>query len=252
MRRILLYFSLKYHGEYQLILQAIRQKEKVEKEELQIVENKIQSKYVTIIDKDYPEMLKRIFNPPWVLFYYGDLSLLNKKTLAIIGARKYSSYGKKMCQKIIQECKDYDCNIISGLAMGIDAIAHQSAFDNQLSTIAVLGSGIDYCYPKSNIELYYKIKENGLLISEYPNLVKPQKQFFLVRNRLIAALCEQLVVIEASCQSGTMNTVTYALEYGKDVGCVPNLATLNSGCNQLIKQGAKLIENANDIFEEKT
>lgn len=252
MRRILLYFSLKYHGDYQLILQAIRQKEKVVKEKLQTIEEKIQSKYVTIIDKDYPEMLKHINNPPWVLYYYGDLSLLNKKTLAIIGARKNTSYGKKMCQKIIRECKDYNCNVISGLAMGIDAIAHQSAFEFQLSTIAVLGSGIDYCYPKSNIDLYNRIKAHGLLISEYPNLTKPQKQFFLVRNRLIAALSEQVVVIEASCQSGTMNTVTYALEFGKDVGCVPNLATLNSGCNQLIKQGAKLIESASDIFEEKT
>lgn len=251
MRRILLYFSLKYKGDYKKIYNAIVEKQKPDKEVLNTIESKIKCNYLTILDENYPESLKKIYNPPWVIYYYGDINLINNKNIiGIIGTRNNSVYGKDMCQKIVKECKEYNCVIISGLALGIDVIAHKQALDENIKTIAVLGSGIDYCYPKDNQMIYQKIKNNGLVISEYPNILIPRKNNFLIRNRLIAALANQLVVIEAAYKSGTMNTVTYALEYGKDVGCVPTLATHNSGCNYLIKQGAKLIECAKDIFND--
>ena len=250
MRKILLYFSLKYQGDYQKIYQAIKQKEKVTPEDLNHIEQKIQSQYVTLIDEAYPESFKHIPNPPWVLYYYGNLSLLcHPLIIGVIGTRNASLYGKEMCKRLIQELKDENCCIISGLAKGIDGLAHQEALKQKLNTIAVLGSGIDYCYPKSNQKLYQQIKQEGLVISEYPNQRLPQKKDFLIRNRLIAACCQYLVVVEAQLHSGTMNTVTYALEYGKDVGCIPTMANQNSGCNFLIQQGAKLIEHAKDIFE---
>ncbi len=250
MRKILLYFSLKYQGDYKKIYQAIKQKEKVAPKDLIDIEQKILSQYVTLIDPNYPELLKNIYNPPWVLYYYGDLSLLNHSHLiALIGTRNPSLYGKEMCESLVKELKSTPCCLISGLAKGIDGLVHHYALMHQIKTIAVLGSGIDYCYPKKNQDLYQRIKQEGLLISEYPNKKIPLPIDFLLRNRLIAACCHHLVVIEASFHSGTMNTVTYALEYGKDVGCVPTMANQKSGCNYLIKQGAKLIEEAKDILE---
>lgn len=250
MRKILLYFALKYQGDYNKIYQAIKAKEKVQTDDIIDIENKIKCNYVTIVDKDYPQSLKSIGNPPLVLFYYGDISLLYKpNTLAIIGKRKNSQYGLQVCKEIVSGLKEYNSIVISGLAMGIDSIAHQSAIENNLKTIAVLGSGIDYCYPSSNINIYNEIKNKGLIVSEYPNDILPTPNNFLIRNRIIAALSDSIIVIEANYKSGTMNTVSYGLEFGKDIYAVPHLANSNSGCNYLIKQGAKLIECAKDIYE---
>ena len=249
MNKILLYFSLKYNGDFNKIYKAIKEKELVSKNLLENIESKIKSKYVTLVDKEYPDCLKHIANPPFVLFYYGDFSLLsNNDKLAIIGKRENSEYGKVMCEKIVKEL-DKNCCVISGLAKGIDSIAHQSAIDNNLKTIAVLGSGIDNCYPLSNKSLYEIIKKEGLIISEYPNSINANPQNFLIRNRIIAAISDNILVIEASYKSGTMNTVAYGLEFGKEIYAIPYLANSNSGCNYLIKQGAKLVENAKDIYE---
>ncbi len=251
MRKIILYFALKYHGNYKLIMQAIKNKEQVLKEELENIESKIKCNYVTLIDKDYPQSLIHMGNPPFILFYYGNLSLLNysQEMIAVIGNRKYSQYGQNMTKQIVKGLKEYNAIVISGLALGIDSIAHSSALENNIPTIAVLGSGIDYCYPTTNKEIYDKIKQNGLILSEYPNDTLPEPQNFLIRNRIIAALSKSIVVIEAKYKSGTMNTVAYGLEFGKDICAVPYLANHQSGCNYLIKQGAKLIETAKDIFE---
>ena len=250
MRRILLYFAIKYQGEYSKILTAIKEKERPSEEELINVEQKIKSKYVTIIDAEYPIFLKSIGTPPIVLFYYGDLSLINNSNkIAVIGARENSLYGQEMAIKLVSDFKRYNCVCVSGLALGIDGIAHQCALNNNTKTIAVLGSGIDYCHPMSNIDIYNNIKEKGLVISEYPNNIKPKPHNFLIRNRIIAAISDYICVIEANYKSGTMNTVAYGLEFGKEICCVPYLANCHSGCNKLIKEGAKLIESTKDILE---
>lgn len=250
MRKILLYFSLKYEGDFMKIYNAIKAKEKVLPENIKNVESKINCNYITIIDNNYPTCFKNILWSPFVLFYYGDLSLIDQtQSVSVIGNRKNSDYGKEMCCKLVKELKDFDKTIVSGMALGIDSIAHNSAIENNMKTIAVLGSGIDYVYPKSNKYLYNIIKHNGLIISEYPNSLIPKPDNFLFRNRIIAALSSHIVVIEAKYKSGTMNTVSYGLEYGKDICCVPALGNIESGCNMLIKQGAKLVECAKDIFE---
>lgn len=251
MKKVLLYFALKYQGDYKKILSAIEAKEQIDKNELQEVENKIRCKYITLLDNNYPDAFKHTGTPPFVLFYYGDISLLNKPNkIAMIGCRKNSMYGEIMSKKIVKDFKKDNAICVSGLAEGIDSISHLCALENNIKTIAVLGSGIDYCYPSINIDIYNAIKEKGLLISEYPNNTKPLPHYFLIRNRIIAAISDYVCVVEANYKSGTMNTVAYALEYGKDVCCVPSLATNNSGCNKLIKEGARLIENYKDIMDE--
>lgn len=251
MRKILLYFAIKYEGNYNLIYNAIKKKEKVSNEDINKITNIDKYNYITILDSEYPQKLKTIANPPFVLFYFGDISLLNKAlpNIVVIGTRNNTTYGETMTKKIVNDLKNGEYIISSGLARGIDRVVHETALECNLPTIAVLGCGVNVYYPVSNADVYQKIKEKGLLLSEYPNDLKAKPEHFLVRNRILAALSDIIVIIEAKHRSGTVNTVAYGLEYGKDICCVPALATANSGCNHLIKQGAKLIENGRDIFD---
>ncbi len=251
-REILVYLAIKHNGDWDKIYYDIQQKTPIESEEIvkNVLQN-IKSNYITIIDKEYPKCLKINFKPPFVLFYYGDISLLNNSDnkVSIIGTRNCSSYGVNMTEKITSEvAKEYP--IVSGLARGIDSIAHKSAIFSGGKTIAVLGSGIDYCYPKENKVLYDEIKNNHLLISEYPSMTEPRKENFPFRNRIIAALAKTIVVVEASYKSGTSTTVCWALEFGKQVCCVPHLAGENSLCNKLINEGALLVESGKDVLKE--
>ena len=142
--------------------------------------------------------------------------------------------------------------IVSGLAKGIDSIAHKGAIEGGGKTVAILGSGIDYCYPSENKELYDEIKSSHLLISEYPNKSMPTPEQFPWRNRIIAGLSNTIVVAEAGIHSGTYITVADGLMNGRNICCVPHMANLNSGCNKLIKEGAALVENAKDVIDEMT
>ena len=251
MRHILLYLSVKYAGDFNSMYDAIKRKELIDKDDVEKVLKSVKSKYITLLDKEYPLSLKHIGTPPLVLYYYGDIKLLNNPNIiAIIGARKCSEYGKEMTKRIVAGLTKYEATILSGGALGIDGIAHTIALENHQKTILVSASGIDNPYPKTHTELYERIKKEGLIISEYPGMIEPQPTFFLIRNRIIAALSERIVVTEAKVRSGTINTVAYGLEFGKDICCVPSNANLNSGCNMLIKQGAKLIEKANDIYAD--
>ena len=249
MNEILLYFAIKYEGDFEKIYNAIMSKEKIDYSLFNKYKEEITCQYTTVISSNYPLKLKNLNRPPFVLFYEGNLDLINKKCIAVIGSRNNSEYGKEMCETIIKELVNYNYVIISGLARGIDIIAHENTINNNGLTIGVLGNGLDYYYPKENKDIQEIIKTKGLLISEYPPLCKPQKNNFPARNRIIAALCDGLLVIEAKRKSGTMITVNEALNLGKDIMCVPNKAMENSGCNYLIKNGAYLVENAKDIIE---
>ena len=173
-----------------------------------------------------------------------------KRRIAIIGSRSNSEYGEKAATEICKDLVKEDFIIVSGLAKGIDSIAHKSCLNNGGKTIAVLGNGLNVIYPKENNDLYKEISEKGIIISEYPPNTPPDKENFPNRNRIISALSEGVVVIESKEKSGTMNTVSHALENGKQVFCVPERINYGSGCNKLIKEGAKLIESAKDILEE--
>ncbi|MFA5686491.1 MAG: DNA-processing protein DprA [Bacilli bacterium] len=250
-RDILIYLSLKYEGDWDNIYQAIKRKEPINSHLYKELITTLKSEAVTIIDPYYPEHLKQCYKPPFVIYYYGDFSLLDKinSVVAIVGSRKASDYGKKMTRLIVSDLAK-KMIILSGLARGIDATAHESAININGKTIAILGSGIDYCYPKENKQLYDLIKKDHLLISEYPNSCSPKQKNFPFRNRLIAILSKSLIVTEAGINSGTLITVSHALSYGRDICCVPYPADLYSACNSLIKQGAKLVENARDVYEE--
>lgn len=248
-REMLIYFSIISNGDANEIIRHISEKTPIDEKAARKVISQIRSKTLTLLDKDYPERLKQIALPPIVLYYYGDISLIYniQDNISVVGSRCNTDYGKDVTNVFVKDlCRKY--NIVSGLAKGIDSIAHRSAIANKGKTIAVLGSGIDYCYPPFNKDIYETIKKDGLLISEYPLDLPPQKEWFPMRNRIIAGLSGSLLVTEAKVQSGTAITVFYALQQGKEVFCVPHRVGENSGCNALIKEGAILVETADDIF----
>lgn len=247
-RKILLYLALKYGGDWEAIYDAVKNKEELNVEEVESSNSKIKCNFVTIIDSDYPEKLKSIYKPPFVLFYYGDLELTKRRCLTVVGTRKPTVYGSKATDKIVSECCEELC-IVSGLAKGIDVVAHKTALRNNAKTIAVLGSGIEYCYPRENIEVYEKIKENGLLISEYPNLVEPNADHFPFRNRIVAGLSRVILVGEAHERSGTSITINAGLQNGSDICCIPHDIFSDDCCNNIIKDGAYLVTEGKDILD---
>lgn len=239
MRERILYYAVKYQGDWKKIARAIAQKEA-----WQIID--YPCKYTTIVDDDYPQKLKRLQYAPWILFYEGNLSLCEGKICAVIGSRKVSEQSKQICHQITSVLsKRY--TIISGLAKGIDGQAHQSAM--HASTIGVIGCGLDIVYPKEHASLYQIMKKRHLIISEYPLQTKPFASHFPWRNRILAALSEAVVVVEAKCKSGTMLTVNEALTLGIPIYCIPHdfMKEEGRGCNLLISQGANMVVDIEDL-----
>lgn len=253
MDKVLVYLSILHRGNWDKIYEDILNKKNVDKNDMEKVLSANKEKFISLLDPNYPIILKQIFKPPFVLFYRGDLTLLTDsltKKIAVVGSRDNSEYGKTSTEKICKNLINNSATIISGLAKGIDSIAHKCCLENGGKTIAVLGCGIDYIYPKENKDLYEEISKKGLLISEYPLGTGPDKTHFPARNRIISGLCDALVVTEAKTKSGTMNTVYHALEDGKPIFCVPDKINCDSGCNKLIKEGAHLIEDGFEVLEE--
>ena len=207
---------------------------------------------VPYYSNDYPENLRTIRDAPPVLYVLGILERSDAQALAVIGSRNATAYGVEMCQAMTHALVRKGFCIVSGVAIGIDAIAHWSAIENGGRTLGVLGTGLDIHYPKSNASLYKKIPEKGALISEFPMGTKPYPANFPRRNRLISGLSLGVLVVEASERSGTMITVRMALEQGREVFAVPGdiRSEKSRGTHRLIKQGAKLVDRIEDILEE--
>lgn len=201
-------------------------------------------------DQRFPEFLNNINNPPESLYCIGDVGLLNKPAVAVVGARKCSEYGRQVALKIGEMLAFNDIVTVSGMADGIDAAAHLGALKNGGETIAVLGQGVDICYPKSNMQLYKRIIKEGLIISEYPPGTGPKPYFFPQRNRIISALSNAVTVVEASSGSGSLITAEIAAEQGKEIIAVPgNInSTYSIGCNKLIADGAEIMTVPEDIL----
>lgn len=212
--------------------------------------NKNNISYVTINSINYPKGLKEIDDSPYVLFYKGDISLLNYNMVAIVGSRKNTTYGEVVTRQIVGELRNMDYGVVSGLAYGIDTIAHKECLSRDIKTIGVLGCGIDVIYPKANKLVYKDIERNGLLISEFLPNTKPMPYNFPRRNRIITALSKGVIVIEANIKSGSLITVNYALQYGKDVMAVPGpvMSSNSKGCNLLIRDGAKMFVEIDDLY----
>ena len=222
----------------------------LEKYEKYILKNDI--KIINISDDNYPAKLKNIYAPPITIFAKGDISLLNSKSIAIVGSREPSKYGIYVAEKFSKELSKEGITIVSGLARGIDTFAHVGALSSFGKTIAVLGSGIDVVYPKENAKYYREISEKGLIISEYIVGTAPESKNFPQRNRIISGLSDGVLVVEARKNSGTMITTDFALEQGKELYVIPGNITsnLSAGTNNLIKEGAKLVTDVYEILED--
>lgn len=208
---------------------------------------------ITIEDKEYPDKLKLIYDPPIVLYIKGNKKILNEKSVAIVGCRLCTKYGENIAKKLAYNLSLNNINVISGLARGIDSCAHKGSLNGEGKTIAVVGCGLDRVYPEENKELFNKIiNNNGAIISEYVIGTKPLAKNFPKRNRIISGLSNGVIVVEAREKSGTLITADFALEQGKEVYAVPgNITNCNSyGTNELIKQGAKSVTSIQDILED--
>lgn len=204
---------------------------------------------LSILDSNYPLELKEIYNPPVLLFYQGNIELLSKPKLAVVGARQASQIGCQSVKKIIKETNNQFV-IVSGLARGIDTAAHVSALKNGGSSIAVIGSGLDVYYPTENKKLQEYMSYNHLVLSEYFTGEQPLKFHFPERNRIIAGLCQGIVVAEAKMRSGSLITCERALEEGREVFAIPGniIDGKSDGCHHLIQEGAKCIISGKDIL----
>ena len=250
-KHMLIALAIKFDGNWEKIYQAISNNDVEDLDPYYEEFKTSKCNAVTMLDSEYPQILKQIYNPPFVLFYYGDITLAHNpsKCLSIIGTRKPSDYGTKMTNLMAGELSN-DFVIVSGLAKGIDGLAHRNAIERGNKTIAIIGSGIDNCYPTDNEDLYQEIKKNHLVMSEYFGQVTPDHSHFPLRNRIIAGLSKATLIVEARNKSGTSITASFALSFGRTVLSVPDRAGKDSACNKLIKEGATLVESPQDVVEE--
>ncbi|MCX7956373.1 MAG: DNA-processing protein DprA [Endomicrobia bacterium] len=235
-----------------LALKILESKNEIEPDKELYILSKNNIKLITYYDDDYPVMLKYLADPPILLYVDGELKEIDNFSLSVVGTRTPTSYGKAVIEYLIKELSKYNFTIVSGLAYGIDTLAHKYAIDNGLRTIAVIGNGLGVYYPASNKELQRKIAKCGAVISEFPYNRRPDKLTFPRRNRIIAAFSLGTVVIEADIKSGALITSDYAVDLGKDVFAIPGsiFSKKSRGTNYLIKKGAKMVTEVDDIIEE--
>lgn len=208
---------------------------------------------ITYFDDEYPALLKEIYEPPWVLYGKGDIELLKKdRKLAVVGSRQPTNYGKMAVEEIFPKLVEKEFVIVSGLAAGIDTIAHETAIKLKGSTIAVIAGGLFHIYPKQNSRLALEMMRNHLVLSEYPPDTKPFRWHFPMRNRIISGMSRGTLIVEARHSSGSLITANYAVQEGREVFALPgNIFSPNStGTNELIQQGAKLVQTSEDILSE--
>ena len=214
--------------------------------------NSLNIDIITVLDENYPDRLKYIYDKPAVLYAKGNYSIEDNLAIAIVGSRKATAYGKWACEKFTKELVNLGVTIVSGLAMGIDSVAHKAAIEAGGRTIGVLGNGIDVVYPKNNTSLYNEVAKNGVVFTEFPLGTQPFNYNFPQRNRIISGLSIGVIVIEAKEKSGSLITAHLALDQGKEVFALPgNINSIYSGgTNRLIKDGARPLLDIDDIIEE--
>ncbi len=220
-------------------------------EEIKFIEKyKITPLFIT--DEHYPKRLLNCFDSPSLLYYRGNANLNTSRIISIVGTRNNSSYGKVVCEKFVEELKDENILIVSGLAFGIDTIAHKAALRNSLQTVAVLAHGLDRIYPEQNKSLAKQITGHGGLLTEFISNTNPDKQNFPKRNRIVAGMCDAVIVVESSKKGGSLITAELGNGYNKDVFAIPGRTNdaKSEGCNYLIKNNkAALINSADDLLE---
>ena len=236
------------------VAQAVFKKESFKRaeKELKATRNIDRCRLINWTEPEYPQTLLQIYDPPVLLYVRGDAEVLNLPSLGIVGTRKPTLYGTQMAERIGRELAARGLVIVSGMARGIDAIGHQGAMAANGRAVGVLGTGIDVCYPKENKKLYEKVLERGAIISEFPLNTHPAPENFPVRNRIVAGMPLGVIIVEGAQYSGSLITARLAMEFGREVFGVPGNVTqpVSFAPNQLIKQGAKLVTNAEDVIEE--
>lgn len=208
-------------------------------------------RFVTPFDMDYPKKLREIYDYPMGIFVKGRLPEERYPAVAIVGARGCSSYGEQLAEEFARTLAEERVQIISGMALGIDSAAHRGALRENRATFAVLGCGVDVCYPSSNYSLYEVMGRTGGILSEFPLRTAPKSCHFPMRNRIISGMSDAILVVEAKTRSGSLITAELGLEQGREIFAVPGRITdhLSTGCNQLIQQGAHMAISPNDILE---
>jgi DNA processing protein len=203
-------------------------------------------------EPEYPQTLLQIYDPPVMLYVRGDAQILNQPSIGIVGTRRPTLYGTQMAERLGRELAARGLIVVSGMARGIDAISHQGVMAVNGRAVGVLGTGIDVCYPKENRKLYEKVLERGAILSEFPLGTHPAPENFPVRNRIVAGMPLGVVVVEGAQYSGSLITARLAMEFGREVFAVPGNVTqpVSFAPNLLIKQGAKLVTNGEDVIEE--
>ncbi len=214
-----------------------------------ITKHNIKPLYFT--DKNYPQRLKNCHDNPILLYYKGSCDLNTKKIVAVVGTRTPSDYGTTQTEKLIKELIDLNCIVVSGLAYGIDVLAHKLCLDNNIDTLGVLAHGLDRIYPAQHANIAQKMVLQGGLLTEFISKTNPDKENFPKRNRIVAGMCDALVILESKKEGGSLITATIANSYNRDVFAYPGKSgdVLSEGCNALIKTNkAHLIESAADLF----
>ncbi len=220
-------------------------------EEIKFIE-KNEISCFTYFDDKYPQRLKNCIDAPVILFYKGNADLNMEKVLGIVGTRKATEYGKNICEELLEELKEYNFLMISGLAYGIDIAAHKACVKKNIPNVGVLGHGLDMIYPYQNKEVAKKMIDNGGLLSEFISNTQPDKQNFPKRNRIVAGIIDALILVETAVDGGAMITAAVANSYNRDVMAFPGDVKnkYSRGCNKLIKTNrAALVENADDVVE---
>jgi len=207
---------------------------------------------VTLADDEYPALLRQLVDPPLALFYRGNLALAQKPAVAMVGSRRASPYALSVAAHLARDLVSTGISIVSGLALGVDAAAHQATLDASGETIAILGTGIDIVYPRSNKRLFNRIEERGLILTEFPPGTPPFRYNFPIRNRIISGITLGTVIIEATGRSGSLITARTAAEQNREVFAVPGsiFSPGSEGTHRLVQYGAKLVHDANDILDE--
>lgn len=220
-------------------------------EEIAFIEKyKIQPLFVN--SPSYPKRLLNCYDSPVLLYYRGNADLNAQKIISVVGTRNHSDYGKQVCEKIIEELKEENILVVSGLAFGIDTIAHKAALKNNLPTVAVLAHGLDRIYPQQNKTLAKQVTEQGGLLTDFASGTNPDKQNFPKRNRIVAGICDALIVIESGKKGGSLITAELANSYNKDVFAIPGRITdsKSEGCNYLVQHNkASLVTNAAELMQ---
>ena len=246
--------ALEAHGLHAPVAQAIHSREPLSAAAKELAQVQASGcRLLTWDEPAYPHLLRQIYDPPPLLYVRGNVELLDRHSLAIVGARRPTPYGNQMAERLARDLAERGLVIVSGLARGIDSSAHKGALaSTRGATIGVLGSGIDVVYPKENKKIFAQMEERGAIITEFPMGTFPAPQNFPIRNRVIAGIGLGVVVVEGAQYSGSLITARLAMEFNREVYGVPGNVTqpTSFGPNQLIKQGAKLVTGWEDVVEE--